>query len=117
MQTTDAEMISGQTEACAAEHDHSGLAKTLAVIGDKWTIALIHHLFQGQNRLGQLLRAMDGISPKTLSLRLKKLEQGGLVRREVFPEVPLHVEYYPTEKGRSLHRVIQAMDEWGKKFG
>ncbi len=47
----------------------------------------------------------------------QKLEQEGLIYREVFPEVPLHVEYHPTEKGRSLHRVIQVMDEWGEKYG
>ena len=102
---------------CAAEHDHGGLAKTLEVIGDKWTIALIHHIIQGKNRFGQLSRAMEGISAKTLTLRLRKLEACGIITREVFPEVPLHIEYALTEKGRSLNRVIQVMDEWGDQYG
>jgi DNA-binding HxlR family transcriptional regulator len=105
-----------QAEACAQQHDHSGLARTLELIGDKWTIALIHHLFQGKNRFGQLLKAMEGISPKTLSVRLKKLEQQGLITRQIFPEVPLHIEYFVTKKGRSLHKVIQVLDEWGNQW-
>ncbi len=100
---------------CTDDHSHQGIAKTLDVIGDKWTIALIHHIFQGQNRFGELQRAMVGISPKTLTVRLRRLEQDGIITRKMFPEVPLHIEYYLTEKGRSLRKVIQAMDEWGEK--
>jgi DNA-binding HxlR family transcriptional regulator len=100
---------------CTDDHCHQGLARTLDVIGDKWTIALIHHIFQGQNRFGELQRAMVGISPKTLTVRLRRLEQDGIITRKMFPEVPLHIEYYLTEKGRSLRKVIQAMDEWGEK--
>lgn len=100
---------------CTNPHDHGGIAKTLDVIGDKWTIALIHHIFQGQNRFGKMQRAMAGISPKTLTLRLRHLERQGIITKKMFPEVPLHVEYYLTAKGRSLRKVIQAMDDWGEK--
>lgn len=117
MSITDQDTDHVQENACGHEHDHLGLAKTLDVIGDKWTITLIHHLIQGTNRFGQLLRSMEGISPKTLSLRLRILEQEGLIRREVFPGAPLHIEYYLTERGRSLHKVFQVMDEWGGQLG
>lgn len=99
---------------CSCEHDHGGLARTLEVISDKWTVAIIHHIVQGRNRFGQLMRAMEGISAKTLSLRLDELEQRGIIIRTAFPEMPPHVEYSLSEKGRSLHAVLQVMDEWGE---
>ena len=98
---------------CLDEHNHHGLEKTLEIVGDKWTIALIHHLVQGKNRFGLLRRAMKGISPKTLSLRLRKLEAHRIITKKIYPEVPLHIEYRLTKKGKSLHRVLRAMDDWG----
>jgi DNA-binding HxlR family transcriptional regulator len=101
---------------CSERHSHSGLAKTLQVIGDKWTITLIHNIFQGKNRFGQLQREMKGISPKTLSIRLKELEKEAIISKKIFPEIPLHVEYYLTEKGKSLGKVMQVLDEWGNNL-
>lgn len=98
---------------CADEHLHEGFERTLHVLGDKWTIALLHHLVQGRNRFGALQRSMQGISPKTLSLRLRRLEAEGIVTRKIYPEVPLHIEYRLTARGRALHTVIEAMDDWG----
>jgi DNA-binding HxlR family transcriptional regulator len=91
------------------------LAKTLQVIGDKWTITLIHNIFQDKNRFGQLQTEMKGISPKTLSIRLKELEKEAIISK-IFPEIPLHVEYYLTEKGKSLGKVMQVLDEWGNNL-
>jgi DNA-binding HxlR family transcriptional regulator len=99
---------------CDREHNHQSLQKTLKIIGNKWTVTLLHELVQGRNRFGVLRRAMPGISPRTLSLRLRKLEADGIVSRKVFAEVPLHVEYRLTEKGKALGKVFQALDEWGK---
>jgi DNA-binding HxlR family transcriptional regulator len=79
-------------------------------------MALIHHLVQGKNRFGILRRAMKGISPKTLSLRLKKLEANRIITKKIFPEVPLHIEYRLTKKGKSLQRVLRAMDDWGNSL-
>ena len=102
--------------SCIHQHDHHGFERTLDVVGDKWTMELIHQLVQGNNRFGLLHRTMKGISPKTLSVRLRQLETQGIIRRKVFAELPPHVEYSLTSKGRSLHKVIQAMDEWGKNL-
>lgn len=101
---------------CLDEHNHHGLEKTLEIIGDKWTMALIHHLVQGKNRFGMLHRAMKGISPKTLSLRLRKLEANRIITKKIFPEVPLHIEYRLTRKGKSLQKVLRAMDDWGSSL-
>lgn len=65
-------------------------------------------------RFGQLQRNLKGISPKTLSLRLKTLEKHGIVKKHVFAEVPLHVEYSLTPKGQSLKSIIELMENWGE---
>jgi DNA-binding HxlR family transcriptional regulator len=100
---------------CSQEHHHCGAAKTLKVLGDKWTLPLLHHIAQGKNRFGQLQRLMKGISAKTLTFRLRELEQAGILTRKVFPGLPLHVEYALTEKGKALGKVMLMMDEWGEK--
>ena len=100
---------------CLSDHDHCPGQKTMKIIGSKWTIMLIHHIRQGRNRFGQLQRALEGISTKTLTYRLQELEDEGILTRKVFPGLPLHVEYYLTEKGMMLGKVISSMDEWGKE--
>ncbi len=104
----------GAPPNCSHEHDHHGSERTLDLIGDKWTMAVIHHLAQGCNRFGALQRSMRGINSKTLSLRLRRLEADGIITRKIYPEVPLHIEYRLTAKGKSLQRVFRVMDEWGK---
>src|SRR6266567_2203209 len=97
------------------EQTHGHVAPRLRVLGEKWTIQLLHHIVQGNNRFGQLQRAMTGISPKTLTVRLRALEEAGILTRKVFPGFPLHVEYAATERGEALGKVIRAMDDWGEK--
>lgn len=98
-----------------AHHTQCGVGKTLKILGNKWTAMLLHNLFEGKNRFGQLQKSMEGISPKTLSLRLKELEEEGIITKKVFAEVPLHVEYSLTEKGKTLSKIFKAMAEWGNK--
>ncbi len=92
-----------------------GVEKTLKTIGSKWTILNLHQLCNGTLRFGQLQRSLNGISPKTLSLRLKQLEKDGIVNKRIFADVPLHVEYSLTQKGRSLKKIINLMEEWGEQ--
>lgn len=75
---------------------------------------ILHQLCDGLKRFGELQRLLPGISPKTLSQRLKELEKHGVVKKKVFDEMPLRVEYSLTKKGESLKRLIAQMDEWGK---
>lgn len=95
--------------------DDCGVAKTLKVIGSKWTMLILHNLFEGKKRFGELQRALEGISPKTLSQRLQELEQEGIIVKKIFAEVPLHVEYYLSPKGESLSEIFCKMAEWGEK--
>ncbi len=92
-----------------------GVAKTLKIIGSKWTMLILHNLFAGSLRFGQLQRALGNISPKTLSQRLQELEQEKIINRKVFAEIPLHVEYSLTKKGRSLKDIFTQMARWGEQ--
>jgi len=90
------------------------IAKTLDVIGTKWTSLIIRDLLiEGTLRFSDLLKSMDGISPKTLSLRLKELEDHGVLERKVFPEVPPRVEYTLTEKGKRLEGIFIELKRFG----
>ena len=90
------------------------IAKTLDVIGTKWTFLIIRDLLiEGTMRFSDLLKSMDGISPKTLSLRLKVLEDHEILERKVFPEVPPRVEYTLTEKGKRLEGIFIELKRFG----
>lgn len=94
--------------------DKSCVTKTIRIIGSKWTVLILRELCEGTKRFGELQRALIGISPKTLSLRLQELEKHGIVTKKVFQEVPLHVEYSLTKRGESLRDIIEKMREWGE---
>jgi len=100
---------------CSHEQTHEGAARTLSMLGEKWTLQLLHHIVQGNTRFGQLQRVMTGISAKILMVRLRELEEAGILTRNVFPGYPLHVEYAATERGKALGEVIRAMDAWGER--
>ncbi|CAM5234817.1 MarR family transcriptional regulator OS=Lysinibacillus sphaericus OX=1421 GN=LS41612_12260 PE=4 SV=1 [Lysinibacillus sphaericus] len=91
------------------------IAKTLDVIGTKWTFLIIRDLLiEGTMRFSDLLKSMDGISPKTLSLRLKTLKNNGILIKKVFPEVfPPRVEYTLTDKGKQLEGVFIELKRFG----
>ena len=84
----------------------------LDLIADKWTTLVIYLLSQGTKRYGELQREIGGISQKMLTQTLRKLEQDGLVRRTVFPEVPPRTEYALTELGATLKEPLGALCQW-----
>lgn len=96
-------------------NDKACVYKTLKKIGAKWTIPIIFELFEGTKRFGQLQTALKGISSKTLSTRLKDLESDKLITKKIFAEIPLHVEYTLTTKGKSLQELINQLRNWGEK--
>ncbi len=75
------------------------VCRTAEIISGKWTLLVIRDLAQGSQRFCELERSLEGISPRTLSLRLRALEEHGIVERHTYPEVPPRVEYALTEKG------------------
>ena len=79
----------------------------MKIIGKKWSILILRDLFDGKKRFSELLLSLDGISPRTLSLRLKEFEKNKIVTKKAYKEVPLHVEYFLTKKGESLNEIIK----------
>ncbi len=77
---------------------------------------MIRDLAEESRRFCELERSLDGISPRTLSLRLRALEEHGVVRRDTFPEVPPRVEYALTDKGRALVPLIDDMRSYGQRW-
>ena len=86
------------------------------ILSGKWTILLIRDLADGRSRFSELERSLEGISPRTLSLRLRALEEQGIVERKTFPEVPPRVEYSLTDKGRGLVPIIEDMRRYGQQM-
>ncbi len=86
------------------------------LIGDMWTLAIIYNLLDGCKRFGELLDALGKVSPKTISQRLKMLEERGFVNRHAFAEIPPRVEYSLTEKGQAFANVIEAIQEFGNRY-
>jgi DNA-binding HxlR family transcriptional regulator len=92
------------------------VARTAQIIGNKWTPLILRDLAHGQRRFSELERSLHGISPKTLSERLKRLEEAEVIERHCFAEVPPRVEYILTEKGHALLPVIDCMREFGRQW-
>jgi DNA-binding HxlR family transcriptional regulator len=92
------------------------VCRTAEVVCGKWTLLVIRDLADGCSRFCELERSLEGISPRTLSLRLRALEEEGIVARNTFPEVPPRVEYELTEKGRALVPLIEDMRRYGTRW-
>src|SRR3954467_12549628 len=90
------------------------VCRTADVVCGKWTMLIIRDLAEGRSRFCELERSLDGISPRTLSLRLRALEEEGILERQTFPEVPPRVEYGLTSKGRALIPIVDAMRASGE---
>jgi DNA-binding HxlR family transcriptional regulator len=98
-------------------HDaNCSVACTADIIGSKWTAVIVHDLSEGPRRFSELERACPGISPRTLSERLRVLEGDGVVVRQSYAESPPRVEYELTEKGRDLLPIIDAMRGFGHRW-
>ena len=85
---------------------------TIGVIGGRWKVPIVWHLFAGTRRFSELRRAMPAVTQKMLTRQLRELERDGVVSRKVYAEVPPKVEYSLTDRGRSLSPVVEAMCRW-----
>lgn len=92
------------------------VAASAEIIGAKWTAVLVHDLSEGARRFSELEHACVGISPRTLSERLRALEHEGIVVRRSYPERPPRVEYELTEKGEALLPIIDTMRDFGRDW-
>lgn len=93
------------------------IEKAVSVLDGKWTLLILRELFAGTRRFGELRASLHGVSPKTLTERLRFLEEQGVVLRTIHPEIPPRVEYSLTDRGRSAEPVIKALHDWGALLG
>ncbi|ASA25766.1 winged helix-turn-helix transcriptional regulator [Paenibacillus donghaensis] len=94
---------------------HLGIEATLEIIGGKWKALIICLLMSGAKRTSELQRNIHGISQKVLIQQLRELEKDGLVRRNVYPQMPPKVEYSLTEYGVTANKIVDVMCTWGKE--
>ena len=112
MNTPHQESTTEQLETCATRP----VGRALRLLGDVWTLLIVYTLLSGTKRFGELLEAMGNVSPKTLSQRLKMLEEIGFVQRQAFLEIPPRVEYRLTEKGLALVDIMEAIKQFGERY-
>ena len=104
------QMISEQMKCCPIDN-------TFKIVGKKFTIHILRNMiFLNQTRFVQFLESVEGINPKTLSVRLREMEKSGLIKRSVYPDTPIRVEYTITEKGKALKPIIMQMAAFSMKY-
>ena len=108
------------TKTTARKNDKKSVScpveTTIAAIGGRWKVLVIHHLLEGTQRFGELTRLLGGVSARTLTRQLRELEECGIIDRHVHQQVPPKVEYSLTPLGRELEPLLYAMHAWGEKL-
>lgn len=89
------------------------IAQTLNIIGDRWTLLIVHEIFLGKKSYKELEEKLTGIATNLLSSRLKELEENGIIKAQVYQERPLRYCYSITDKGKDLREVFNAIILWG----
>lgn len=92
------------------------VARTLDVVGERWTMLVLRDLSGGRRRFSQLMESLTGISPNLLSGRLKRLEENGMVDSVFYSQHPPRAEYRLTKKGRAIVPVLVALRDYGDKW-
>lgn len=100
-------------EPAACDDDSCPVARAVRALDGKWTLLIVRDLLEGTRRFGELRRSLAGISPKTLTDRLRELTDAGLVERTMYAEIPPRVEYRLTDLGRGVEPVIRELGRWG----
>lgn len=86
---------------------------TMALIGGKWKILILYMITNGINRFGKMGMVLKDISKQMLTTQLRELESDGIIERKIYAEIPPRVEYFLTDKGKSLLPIIEMMKHWG----
>ena len=96
---------------------HCAMDVTMDYIGGKWKTVVLWYLRKDKKRFGELRKLIPNITEKMLSLQLKDLENDGLVKRKIYPEVPPKVEYCLTDFGKTLIPMLEEIAKWGRALG
>lgn len=102
--------MSDQFKCCPVDN-------TFRLVGKKFTIHILRNMIMlNQTRFNQFLETVEGINPKTLSVRLHEMEKSGLIKRRVYADTPIRIEYTVTEKGKELKSIIMQMAAFSMKY-
>ncbi|MBO6520461.1 MAG: helix-turn-helix transcriptional regulator [Rhodospirillales bacterium] len=97
--------------------NHCPVARTLDIIGERWTLLILRDMFLfGPRKFQDLQDSLQGIAPNTLSTRIKTLEAKGIIERRLYTEHPPRAEYRLTRKGLALAPALKALKAWGDKY-
>ncbi|WP_227793336.1 winged helix-turn-helix transcriptional regulator [Paenibacillus guangzhouensis] len=99
------------------EQRYSHICSVLQILNAKWAFLIIAELSQGPKRFQQLHRDLAVVKTQSLTNVLRLLEKNEIVRRQVFPTVPISVEYSLTEKGMDFQTSLKEMEKWAIKWG
>ena len=115
--TTATGRLLRQRPGMSVDHNpYCPVARTLDIIGDRWTVLILRDLIrEGPRRFQDLQRSLARVSPNTLSARLKTLEEHGIVERRLYEHHPPRAEYVLTAKGDELRPLLRALRQWGEK--
>lgn len=102
-------IVNGKSYQCSVEITND-------IFNDKWKMGIVWHLLDGPKRYKELHEEVCQITQKTLTTKLKELEEKGLISREVFPEIPPKVVYSLTPIGEKLKNILREMDAWGVEY-
>jgi len=90
---------------------------TFKIVGKKFTLLILRDMMNfNQTRFNQFLESVEGINPKTLSIRLREMEKEGLIERKVYPETPIRIEYFLTEKAKALQPILEQMAAFSMQY-
>ena len=117
VQPLTAEEAAARASEPACDPFECSIEKALTIIGGKWSFLILRELYEKPQRFSELQRKLRGISPKSLTDALRHLEEHGVLKRRVFPTVPVTVEYSVTDKGAAFHAVLKEMKKWGAQWG
>jgi DNA-binding HxlR family transcriptional regulator len=106
-----------EKEFIKSQRELYGIAYTQNILTGRWKFLILWFLRDKEKRYNEIKKFLWDISQGSLSKQLRELELDGVIKREVFPEVPPRVEYSLTSKGRELIPIINLMEDYGKKFG
>jgi len=89
---------------------------TMGVLGGKWKLLILYLVDNDINRFGKMSMMLKDISKQMLTTQLRELENDGIIERKIYAEIPPRVEYFLTDKGRSILPIIGLMRDWGNEY-
>lgn len=98
------------------DEGYPSICSVIEILGAKWSFLIIAELHKGPRRFQQLRRDLSVVRTQSLTNALRHLEKNGLVHREVYPTVPISVEYSLTEKGIDFQAALKEMENWANRW-